>query len=137
MRNTASKRFKAFRIGPLPAKAINSVMDTELDVAVVWVSKACHQHMAFDHPNDYPIIIANIVDIIREPSMVGQDPKHGKNFYLVKKVPDNDGKNFSLVAIGLEISKFGTYNVKSAYIISQSDVTNRRLKGALKLLIPK
>lgn len=131
------KKFKAFRVGPLPAKAINGVLGTELDVADVWVSKACHAHIALDHPNDYPIIKANIIDIIREPSMVGQDPQHGKNFYLVKKIPDDEGEGFSMVAIGLEVSKFDTYSVKSAYIISQADVTKRRLKNSLKTLILK
>lgn len=135
MKDLIKPKYKAFRVGPLAAQAINRALDTELDVADVWVSKACHSHIANDHPKAYPIIKANIIDIIREPSMVGQDPQHGENFYLVKKVPENDGDGFSLIAIGLEVSKFGTYNVRTAYIINQDDVDTRRLRGSLKSLI--
>ncbi len=135
MRQLIAKKFKAFRVGPLPAQAINRAIDTELDVADVWVSKACHAHIAIDHPEDYPIIKANIIDIIRNPTMVGQDPQHGENFYLVKKVPADEGEGFSMVAIGLEPSQFGNYNVRTAYIISQDDIDTRRLRGSLKSLI--
>jgi hypothetical protein len=129
------KKFKAFRVGPLPADAINKVLGTELDVADVWVSKACHAHIANDHPEDYPIVKAHMIDIIREPTLVGQDPAHGRNFYLVKRIVDDEGKEFGMIALGLEVSSFGTYNVRSAYRISQEDVNGRRLRGSLKSLI--
>jgi hypothetical protein len=131
------KKFKSFRVGPLPADAINKALGTELEVADVWVSKACHAHIAIDHPQDYPIIKAHIIDIIREPNMVGQDPAHGRNFYLVKRIMDEQGKEFAMIALGLELSRFGTYNVRSAYRISQESVTTRRLRGSLKSLINK
>jgi hypothetical protein len=69
--------------------------------------------------------------------MVGQDPAHGRNFYLVKRIMDEQGKEFAMIALGLELSRFGTYNVRSAYRISQESVTTRRLRGSLKLLINK
>jgi hypothetical protein len=126
---------KAFRIGPLPAALINKALGTELDVADVWVSKACHGHIADDHPDDYQIVMANLIDILRSPSYAGQDAHNPKGFYLVKRVetPVN-GREFVLVAIGLELSAFGTYNVKSAYTMKQGQVNSRRLKGALKVL---
>lgn len=127
--------YSAFRVGPLPAAAINRAIGTELEIADVWVSKACHAHIAQDHPEDYAIIKANIVDIIRRPSMVGQDPRHGRNFYLVKKIPLDEGEGFCMVAIGLEQSHHGTYNIRTAYKISQENVDKRRLRGSLKILI--
>jgi hypothetical protein len=125
----------AFRVGPLPAERINRALGTELEPADVWVSKACHQHIANDHPDDYAVIKANIVDILTAPTYAGQDPKNGEGFYLVKRIhpPVADGE-FALVAIALELNQHGTYNVKSAYIIKQLDVDSRRLRGALKRL---
>jgi phage-Barnase-EndoU-ColicinE5/D-RelE like nuclease3 len=134
MRKLIHDRYKAFRIGPLDIAPINKAMKTELDPADVWVSKACHAHIANDHPNDYPIIMANFVEIIRSPTMVGQDPKHGENFYLVKRIPVGDQSNFILVAIGLTLSQHGTFNVRTAYRLSQADIDSRRLRGSLKSL---
>lgn len=126
---------KAFRVGPLPADIINKALGTELEAADVWVSKACHGHIADDHSDDYQIIMANIVDILRSPTYAGQDAHNPKGFYLVRRIDTAvAGREFALVAIALEVSAHGTYNVKSAYTIKQQDVDSRRLKGALKIL---
>ena len=128
-------RRKAFRIGPLPADLINRFLSTELEVADVWVSKACHAHIAEDHPDDYPVIKANLIDALRSPTYAGQDARHGGAFYLVKRVePGVLDRDYALVVISLEVSQHGTYNVRSAYTIKQSDVDSRRLNGALKQL---
>jgi hypothetical protein len=125
----------AFRVGPLPADLINRALNTELDAADVWVSKACHSHIADDHPDDYPVIMANLIDVLRSPTYAGQDAHAGGGFYLVKKVePGVAGREFALVVIAMEQNQFGTYNVKSAYTIKQSDVDSRRMKGALRVL---
>jgi hypothetical protein len=126
---------RAFRVGALPADLINHALQTELEVADVWVSKACHSHIADDHPDDYPVIMANLLDVLLSPTYAGQDPRHGGAFYLVKRVELGvQDRHFALVAIALEVSQHGTYNVKSAYTIKQADVDSRRLNGALKVL---
>ena len=126
---------KSFRVGPLPADLINRALDTELEVADVWVSKACHSHIADDHPDDYPVIMANLIDILRSPTYAGQDARHGGAFYLVKRVePGVQNRDFALVVIALEVSQHGTYNVRTAYTIKQSAIDSRRLNGALKVL---
>jgi hypothetical protein len=131
------RKFKAFRIGPLPADAINRVLGTELDVADVWVSKAAHQHIALDHAADYDAVKANIIEIIRSPTWVGQDPKQANNFYLVRRVERPGGIEPLLIAIGLEPSVHGTYNVRTGYAISEEDVLTRRLRGSLHALYLK
>ncbi len=123
---------KSFRVGPLEVDRINRVLGTELEAADVWVSKACHAHIAEDHPDAYPLIMANIIDIVREPTWVGQDPKHGNNFYLVRRIAVGpDQTEMVLVAIGFELSPHGTYSVRTGYLISEEDVTKRRLRGSL------
>ncbi|MEK6542690.1 MAG: hypothetical protein AABZ45_11305 [Pseudomonadota bacterium] len=127
--------FPAFHIGPLPVEIINRALGTELDSADVWVSKACHAHIALDHPEDYPVIKANIIDILRSPTYAGQDARGGNGFYLVKRIEPGVGtREFALVAIALEQNRHGSYNVKSAYLIKQSHIDSRRLNGALKTL---
>lgn len=126
---------KAFRVGPLPADLINKALGTELETADVWVSKACHGHIADDHPDDYQVVMANIIEILRSPTYAGQDAHNPKGFYLVRRIElPVQGREFVLVAVALELSGHGTYNVKSAYTIKQQDVDSRRLKGALKVL---
>jgi len=101
----------------------------------VWVSKACHDHIANDHPDDYEVIKAHIVDIVRSPTYVGQGVHNAGGFYLVKRIDvPVSGRAFALIAIALEVNRHGTYNVKSAYTIKQHDVDSRRLKGTLKRL---
>ena len=127
-------KYQAFRVGPLPVAAINAALGTELDSGDVWVSKAAHQHIALDHPDDYVAIKANIVDIVTAPTYVGQDPKHGSNFYLVRRVPQQ-GTDAVLIAIGFELNSHGTYNVRTAYAISEKDIASRRLRGSLHALL--
>lgn len=129
-------KFRAFRIGPLPAAAINAALGTELDVADVWVSKVAHQHIALDHADDYAAVKASIIDIVTAPTWVGQDPKHGTNFYLVRRVPQQS-QDAVMVVIGLEPSAHGTYNVRTAYAISEDDILTRRLRGSLHALYLK
>ena len=79
--------------------------------------------------------MANIIDILRSPTYAGQDAHNPRGFYLVRRIElPVEGREFVLVAISLELSVHGTYNVKSAYTIKQQDVDSRRLKGALKVL---
>lgn len=129
--------YKAFRVGPLAAAQINKALGLELELGDVWVSRACHRHIAEDHPDDYAHIKANITDIIREPMWVGQDPKHANNIYLIRRLPVEDNLPVALVAIGLEMTEFGTYNVRSAYRIKQRDVDSRIIRGSLKRILPE
>lgn len=113
---------------------INSVLGADLEQGDVWVSSACHRHMAIDHPEDYPVIMAALETIVAHPLYVGQDPKHGRNFYLVR--PIGGGANpYALVSIGLEPNKHGGYNVRTAYTISQETVDKRRAARRLHVAI--
>ncbi len=123
-------------MGPLAVAPINHALSLELEPADVWVSKACHMHIATDHPDDYDLIMANIVEIVRNPMWAGQDPQHGDNFYVVQSVPTGAAPEYALVAIGLELTAHGTYSVKSAYSIKRADVDTRLTRGSLKRLLP-
>ena len=131
-----SKLFKAFSVGMLAVGQINRALGTELETADVWVSKACHEHIALDHADDYALIMDNFAEIIGSPTFVGQDPKHGENFYVVKRIPGPLLNEHVLVAIGLTINTSGTYNVRTAYRIKPEDVDRRRLRKSLIPVLP-
>lgn len=122
---------RAIRVGPLAVAKVNAALGTELEPGEVWVSAACHAHIAADHAEDYPHILAALFDIVTDPVYVGQDPKHGRNFYLVRPLPAGAPNPQGLVSIGLERNRFGGYNVRSAYTISQATVDQRRLARRL------
>jgi hypothetical protein len=128
---------KAFRVGILPASRINRALGTELDAAEVWVSKACHAHIATDHAEDYKLIIDNIGDVISDPTWAGQVHRHGTNFYVVRLVRNLEGERLVLVAIGLEVSTHCNYNVRSAYTIKHEIIDRRRLLGTVKFVMPE
>ncbi|HEX7873038.1 MAG TPA: hypothetical protein VF475_09015 [Sphingobium sp.] len=128
-------KYPAIKIGALPFEKINAALGTELEEGDVWLSKAAHQHIAKDHPEDYPFIMAAIVEIVTGPLYVGQDPKHGGNFYVVKALAADAPNPHGLVALGFEVNKFGSYNVRTAYSINQDTVTQRRQANRLHVLI--
>lgn len=128
-------KYPAFRVGDLPIDKINKALDTDLEAGEVWVSKACHKHIARDHPKDYPYIIEAIFEIVTAPLYVGQDPKHGSDFYVVRTMPPEAPNPHGLVAISFDRNEFGTYNVRTAYTISQDTVMNRRAAKRLHIAI--
>ncbi len=127
--------YPAIRIGDLPFEKINLALGTELEAGEVWLSKIAHQHIALDHAADYPFIMACLVEIVTGPLYVGQDPKHGDNFYLVKPLPAEAPNPHALVAIGFQLNRFGSYNVRTAYSINQETVNQRRAANRLHIVI--
>jgi hypothetical protein len=127
--------YPAVDLGPLPVEAINAVLGTELEDGHAWLSETAHMHMARDHAADYPVCIAHLADTIAAPTFIGQDPSHGGNFVLVKRVlPDGRGV---LAAVALEPNSQGNYNVRTAYLIPQRTIDTRRAAGRLKTPPPK
>ncbi len=128
--------YPALDLGLLPVDRINAVLGTELEPGQVRLSRSAHRHMAEDHPADYPDCIATLPQVIAEPTFVGQAPRHGPNFEMVKRVVRMDGKAV-LVAIGLEPDDAGAYRVRSCYLISSDTADARRRALTLRLPPPR
>ncbi len=125
--------YPALDLGPLPVDLINATLGTELEPGRARLSSTAHRHMADDHPADYQICIAALkADAITAPTFIGQDPSHGGNFVLVKRVGLPDGRAV-LVAIGLEPNDRGDYSVRTSYLIPQRTINARRGAGRLKI----
>src|SRR6187402_2258827 len=115
-------KYAPIRVGDLPVDKINAALGKELEPGEVWVSSRAHRHIAEDHADIYADIIAAIFEIVTAPLYVGQDPKHGDNFYVVRRLPQGASQTFGLIAIGLEVGPSGPYNVRTAYGINQDTV---------------
>ena len=131
---TLPLKYRPIRVGPLPVEKINRALGTELEPGEVWVSSGAHEHIARDHPDDYAFMIAAIFEIVGGPLYVGQDPKHHRNFYVVRALPAQAPTPHGLVAIGFELNRRGEYSVKSAYSIDQADLNARRAARRLHLV---
>ena len=131
-----TKTYNAIKLGPLPVDIINKTLGTTLEPGDAWISRAAHEHIARDHADDYDACIAASRDAITNPTYIGQDPKHGRNFNLVKRIALETG-NFLLIAISLEVNNFGNYNVRSAYRVSSEKVEQRRRSGHLRVPVVK
>lgn len=127
--------YPGLTIGPLPVGRINRTLGLNLAPGLVTVSKAAHEHIAVDHPQEYADIMGALTGLIANPAFIGRDPKHPQNFYLVDALPTTVGA-FALVAIAFKRSKGGTYKVASAYGIKATQFTSRVKSGRLMTLLP-
>jgi len=125
------KKYSSLDLGPLPANLVNRALGTELEPGEVHMSGLAHRHAAEDHPGDYPICWPRLAQAIASPTYIGQAPRQGENFELVRRFPGNPGGTV-LVAVGLERDEKGRYRVKSFYLIDEDDVERRRHKGYLR-----
>ncbi len=126
-----SPKYPALDLGPLCVDAINAVLGTELEPGHVWLSEKAHEHIATDHPADYPICFSALTLAITTPTLIGHAPKRTANFELYRRVNHPDGK-VMMAAIGLIVHSDGSYRMRSSYLVSGEVVNNRRLTGRLK-----
>ncbi len=131
-----SKSYPAIDLGPLPVNLVNAVLGTELEPVQVPLSERAHQHIAEDHPADYPHCFRSLRLAISAPSFIGQAPKRTGNFEILRRINHPDGK-VVLVAIGLEMDQRGNYRVRSAYLVNAQTVDERRRAGRLKAPLPR
>lgn len=134
LESRAMATYPALTLGPLPVDRINRTIGTSLLPGKVTVSKAAHAHIATDHPDEYPAIMAALANIVTAASFIGQDPKHPHAFYLVEPCTSPLGTH-ALVAIGFRVSPGGTYQVKSAYALKASQFAGRIQAGRLQPLL--
>ena len=126
------KKYEALDFGPLPVDVINRILEMELEPGIAHMSGLAHKHAAEKHPTDYLVCHPLVSQTIADPTFVGQAPKHRDNFELIRRVPGGDSA--VLVAVSVDMDDDGRYRVRSYYLITEEDVTNRREKRYLKLV---
>lgn len=113
---------------------INKALGTDLAPGKGWLSSVAHEHMYRDHEADYAHCFAHLDDTFGRPTYVGQAPKHGRNFELLRRYQLVD-KPWMLIAVGLEPNKQGNYHVRSCYLVSDDDVQRRRNARRLTMIV--
>ena len=117
-------------LGALPVESINKTIGTELEPGQVVLSRAGQAHAARRHPNEYPILLPFLNEIIADPMYIGDDRKNS-GIELVGRV--NGANSWALVAVTLEPDKKGRYHIASFYPVSDGKVQSRRQRGFLKV----
>ncbi len=127
--------YPGLTLGLLPVDRINRTCGTALVSGSVTMSKAAHEHIALDHPQEYALIMQALPSLIANPVFIGRDPKHPHAFYLVDALSTPVGSH-AMVAIGFALSPGGTYQVKSAYGLKGHQFTSRVKAGRVIPLLP-
>lgn len=134
MNKSDRKLFSAKLLCQLPVDPINRALGTELEAGYAWLSSVAHRHIAVDHGDDYGICIAHLEVVIGRPMYVRQSDRHARNFELIRRI-EVDGRPLMLVAVSLERNEQGNYNVRSSYLIKETDLERKKRSGSLKLVI--
>jgi hypothetical protein len=80
-----TKSFPPIVFGPLAVDMINRTIGTELQPGLARLSSRAHRHAQIDHPEDYALCMRIIEAVVMDPSFIGQAPKHGRNFELLRR----------------------------------------------------
>lgn len=121
-------KYPQLSLGPLPVDMINRTLNTHLEPGEVRLSAAAHKHIARDHPEDYALVMTEIQNAVRSPNFIGQAPKHGQNFEMIRRTKGSNN-SVVLIAIGLDVDDQGDYRIKSAYTIKSESLDQRRKSG--------
>lgn len=127
-----SRRQPTLNIGPLPAERINKALGTELLAGDVLVTSACQIHAARRHPDDYPVILPHIAEVVREPLYVGDDFRNAGKIELIGRVAG--WPRFALVAVSVRLNEAGAYEVASFYFVSAAKIEARKAAGYLRIM---
>jgi len=126
-------QYDAKDLGPFPVDVINDALGTELDAGNARLSRTAHRHIAEDHPADYAVCMAHMAAVIAAPTYIGQAPRHGSYFEMIKRV--SVGKEAAvLVAIGLEPDERGAYRIVSSYLLGAEEIERKRAAGYLRFV---
>ena len=133
-----AKKNKLFDIlaGPVPDDAIYRTLGIEIDPGDVKFSARAQQHAHRRHPQDVPLIIPHLSQIISDPGYMGDDFRNPGKIELVRRI--DGGSSVALIALRIEKNETdGHYHVLSSYFISQSELDKKREKGVLKIVKPQ
>jgi len=123
-------KLKELVLGPLPVKAVNATLGTELEAGEVVFSIPAQRHAMRRHPDDFARCLPHVGGVVTGPLYVGDDFKNPGKIELVSRLPVLGGG--LLVAVTLERDQAGRYHVASLYPVSQSKIDNRRQAGTLR-----
>lgn len=131
-RELREMNYPALDLGYLPTEIINRTLGIELEPGPVHMNRLAHRHAAEAHPDDYPICRQHIAEVIRDPTFIGQAPKHRENIELLRRLREPPGSAV-LVAVSLGLDESGRYRVRSCYLVTEDQIGRKRQKGHIHL----
>jgi phage-Barnase-EndoU-ColicinE5/D-RelE like nuclease3 len=120
-------------LGPLPVDSINRVLGLELEAGQLILKSAAQVHAANRHPEEYPVILPCLPEVLSSALYVGDDHGNAGKIELIGRIRELD--QFILIAVIIEVDPNGFYSVASFYPVSQTKIQGRREKGFLVRLV--
>lgn len=118
--------------GAAPVAAVYATLGIEMDAGDVKCSAPALNHAAKRHPEDVPVILPHLSELIRNPLYMGDDLKNPGKIELVGKIAGRSGAALVALTIALDEAD-GYYHVCSMYMITQSELDKKREKKVLKI----
>lgn len=118
------------RPGYFPDDIVFATLEIDVDPGEVVFSVPAQKHAHSRHPEDAPLIVPHLAQVLEDPMYVGDDLRNPGKIELVRVIPGAGGKS-ALIAVTVEKTD-GYYHICSSYLITQSEVDKKRAKGVLK-----
>ncbi|MDU8911329.1 hypothetical protein [Aestuariicoccus sp. MJ-SS9] len=120
----------------MPDEDIFRPLKIELDPGEVKFSAPAQKHALKRHPNDVPLIVPHLSQILSAPTYLGDDHRNPGKIEIVGRISGVAGA--ALVALTVKKDETdGYYHVCSSYFITQSELDKKRDKGILKIVKPR
>jgi hypothetical protein len=118
--------------GAAPVAAVYATLGIEMDEGDVKCSAQALHHASRRHPQDVPVILPHLSEIIRNPLYMGDDFKNPGKIELIGKIAGRSGAALVALTIAMDEAD-GYYHVCSMYMITQSELDRKRDKLVLKI----
>lgn len=119
--------------GKMPDDAVFETLGIELEPGDVKFSAAAQKHALKGHPNDVPLIVPHLSELIENPTYMGDDFRNPGRIEFVSRIRGVEGA--ALIALTVEKNeRDGFYHVCSSYLITQSELDKKRDKGILRIV---
>jgi hypothetical protein len=117
-------------LGHMPIDKIKATLGVELDAGSVRLPQRIAEKICEKHPEALDIFQRNATLVLTDPTYIGEHPKHPGKVELIRRF-SSEAANL-LIAVALEPTPQGNYNIASAYLVSDNDIQKWRNSQRLK-----
>ena len=115
-----------------PVEIIYKTLGIEMDAGPVKFSVPAQRHAFARHPDDFPIIIPHLSQILTSPLYLGDDFKNPGKIELVGRIWGVGGAALVSLTVAKNV-RDGCYHVASTYLITQAELDKKLQKQVLKV----
>lgn len=122
MHAPANQKLTPLVLGTLPTDVLKA-LGFALPAGDVWFSIGAQKHAIKRHPDDYPLCMPHLGDVVANPTHVGQSPHHSDGFELVR----DTGGIIVLLGVLFAPGPNGLYIATTTYPLKR-DTLERRVR---------